>query len=139
MAFRLNPLTGELDLVGSASSTDAQRVVKAYTAQETISALKLVRIQNGSDAYLASPSSTYESARVLGVALNAALTGQTVSVLEFGELTDATFAFTAGVPLFLGSLAAITDVPVTNGFLIKVGYSLGNFKIQVDLGLPIQL
>lgn len=139
MAFRLNPLTGELDLVGSASSTDAQRVVKSYTAQETISALKLVRIQNGSDAYLASPSGTYESARVLGVALNAALTGQSVSVLEFGELTDATFTFTAGVPLFLGALAAITDVPVTNGFLIKVGYSLGNLKIQVDLGLPIQL
>lgn len=136
MAFRFNPTTGQLDVVSeSGPSGPSSTIVSTQTAQETISALKVVR----AGVFIASPTSTYENARALGVAITSATTGNPIQVLEFGELQDPTFVFSAGSPLFLGALGTITDIAPAVGFSVKIGYALGSNKIQVDLLFPIQL
>ena len=139
MSFKFNPTTSQLDLVGSsAAAADVTAIDLTFVANETISALKVVYAVSETDVGVCD-SDVLAKSQALGVALNAATIGQPVAVRTFGLLEDVSFLFLPGDELFVSSNGSITDNPVSTGFHIEIGHSLGTGKIFVQVRRPITL
>ena len=140
--LEINPVTGQLDLVrssgGGASDTSQVKVTK--TASENISALQLVIADGETGVLVAEKNSTFQDAQVLGIALNAATTGNDVEVVTFGEVSDPTFSsLTENNPIFLGDNGSIIQSVTAGDFLTEVGKSIGGNGIFVTIKQPIEL
>lgn len=135
MSYQYNPLTGQLDLntkSGGSNPSDGEKVQKIYTASEDISALRMVRAQTPTSVSIADKD-LLEDARAMGISINAATTGNDVTVVTFGQVDDASFLFSANDCLFLGDDGAITDIPPTTGHNVPIGFGLGNGSIFIDI------
>lgn len=144
MAMRLvfNPFTGNFDWINDASggpSTPSDQVIEQYVPTGTVSALRLVRVNALGEIEVCTPSASYEEARVHGLSLSAGTNPTSIDVLLFGPVSDASFSFTAGVPLFLSTTGTVTDTAPVVGFSVKVGYSLGGNRVQIDPLFPVKL
>ena len=117
----------------------ARTIVDTYIAGEAISALKIVRLDSPTTVKIGDSSSTYEDAKVIGVAISAAALGVNIDVQSFGELNDAFFSFPLNAPLYLSPTGTITDTPPTSGYNVQIGHSLGAGSIFVKVQEPIEL
>lgn len=133
MAFKFNPLTGQLDLVDSTAPSDNLKKI----ASENISALKLVYVDLV-NCYLGDNLDDAKTS-VVGVAINSATTGNEVEVKTNGELQDSFFAFPFGDKLFLGVNGDITNTPPVNGTQVCIGHSLGIGAIFINIESEIIL
>jgi hypothetical protein len=142
MGFKWNPLTGQLDLVNDAGSSQdalsAKTLILEKVASENISALKLVYLDTQASVALAD-NSAEATGTVVGIALNTVLTGGLVRVLVFGILEDAFFNYAINERLFLGSNGEFTTVQPTSGVLTSVGFGLGLGAIQIGIDKPVLL
>ena len=134
MSFRFNPLTGNLDLVGSGNEV----VQFTKVAGENISALRVVR-QSDKDTIVTADSSTYTNSVPLGVSISSGATGVDIEVIQRGQINDFFFNFALNEPLFLGSNGMITVTPPTSGFVTQIGHGLGAGAIYIDLQKPTEL
>lgn len=134
MPFKFNPFTGNFDLVNPEKFEN----IYLKQASEDISALKIVRAISDTQIAIAD-NDTYTKSKAFGVALTASTTGGNVRVQTFGEIKDASFLFPINEPLFLGSNGVITITPPILGFVINIGYSLGNGAIFIDINEQIEL
>lgn len=76
--------------------------------------------------------------RVVGVSSNAAAEGDPVTIIERGRMADASFAFTPGLPVFLGLDGALTQTPpAAPGFILQIGAATAPDVLQVRLAPPI--
>lgn len=107
-------------------------------AAETISALKLVKLDNPTDVSVASID-TCPNATVLGVARIAGTTGANVEIAQSGKLYDSSFNFPVNAPLFLDATGSITDTAPTTGFLTQIGTSGGPGLININITDPVEL
>ena len=142
MGFKWNPLTGQLDLVNDAESSQdalsAKTLILEKIASENISALKLVYLDTQSSVRLADNLSEV-TGTVIGIALNTVLIGGLVRVLVFGILEDAFFNYAINERLFLGSNGEITIVQPASGVLTSIGFGLGSGAIQIGIDKPVLL
>lgn len=138
MSFKFNPITSQLDLVGSNSSGSPTAIDLTFTASETISALKAVYAVDATNVGVVD-STDLSKSQVLGVAVTAATTGQPVTVRIFGVLEDVSFAFASGSELFANALGTIVSTAVGIGFHLEIGHSIGTGKIMVQVRRPITL
>ena len=79
---------------------------------------------------------------VFGMTLNAVSEGGTVDVAICGEFTEPTWAWTLGLPIFLGTNGTLTQtVPTANvaNFSLVVGFPITATKIFVNIREPIFL
>ena len=76
---------------------------------------------------------------MLGISIQAGLTGQDIAVLLFGKIEDASFNFPLNEPLFLDLNGVITSTPPTTDFSVNIGHSLGLGAIFIDIKEPIEL
>lgn len=135
MSLRFNPFTGNLDFdtkTGGSAPSDGEKVQKDFTAGEDISALRMVKYDDPSTVSLADKD-LITDAQTIGMAITAATTGNTVSVVTFGQVDDASFMFPVNTCLFLGDDGAITDIPPTTGHNVPIGIGLGNGSIFIDI------
>lgn len=139
MSLKFNPTTGELDLVGGsgpAPAGSANAITIESTADETISALKLVYFNSATTSMLAD-NTAYTSSLVAGVALNSGVTGNNISIREIGKVEDASFTYSLGQPLFLGNNGSIqTTQPASGNYLTQIGFGLGLGAIYVRINNP---
>ena len=138
MSYRFNPFTGQLDLVGNNGSTtvNADVVDVVFEAAEIIPALKVVY---GSSPSQVSIASSLMPHKPLGLALNAALAGQSVTVRCFGEVSDLSFGFAVDEPLFCNALGNLSSTPVIVGYHTEVAHGLGAGKVFVNVKNQIVL
>jgi hypothetical protein len=108
-------------------------------AGETISAHKLVYINNLGKAMIATSNGTYDESRCVGIARNAVTSGNIGAFIAFGEVTDPIFTFPGGSDLFLGVNGSVTSTPPSSGYLTQVGNSLGSNKILINITKTIVL
>ena len=125
------------------SGVAASSVQLVRVADETIAIGDVVMATSDTNVALATNDGTVQQATVLGIATSAANTGQNVTVVLMGIVTNALFnAFALNAPLFLDVDGAITDdrptAPAAN-FLTVIGKSLGSGSILVSIGQPNQL
>lgn len=110
---------------------EAKRLVITRKAGEQISALKMVRLE-GNQAFVGS-SDSLESSIVVGIALNAASSGEDIIILVYGIHEDSFFGFGPNEALYLSSDGSITEVPPTTGVLVRVGSSLGYGQVLLSV------
>jgi hypothetical protein len=137
-----NPFTGNFDWIDDATggpASPSDQVVESYVPETTVSALRLVRVTASNEIVVCDPNATYEEARLHGVTLSAGTNPTPVDVLLFGPVSDASFSFTAGEPLYLSGTGTVTNTAPSVGYSVKVGYSLGGNRIQIDPLFPIKL
>ncbi len=108
-------------------------------ATETMSAIRLVKLDNPTDVSLATSDSTCPDATVLGVSRTAANATENVEIVTSGKLYDSSFNFPVNSPLFLGINGIITDVAPTTGFLTQIGTSGGPGLINININDPVEL
>lgn len=121
----------------SSTALSAEMLTKTYNAANVIYSGELVMAIDPTTVDLATCTSTVKEATVLGVAMNDAILGGTVTVALFGAVNNAAYSiFTANEPLFLGIDGAITNTrPVgpTAKFLTQIGKALGNNVIFINI------
>jgi len=128
---------------GNVSIADVAREIEVeVVCGEAISALRLFYIGADGKAYLANASTTYENSQCVGMAKNAATTGQVIKGLLFGKIADPFFNFPLNEDLFLSTSGGLTDQdPQGLGLLFqkKVGVSLGAGAIFLNINSTIIL
>lgn len=78
----------------------------------------------------------------IGITTGAASAGDDITMVVFGEMSEPTWAWTPGVPIFLGSGGALTQIPPTTptaDFLVVLGYVPITTKVFVDRQPSIDL
>lgn len=142
MSWKFNPFTTNLDYFEDVAAVDdAKRLSDDKTCGEDISALKLVRAINDDEVVLAKPD-TFSTSKVLGIAIQAGLTGEAITILLFGKVSDPFFNFPVNDPLFLSNNGEITNVPPVLPLQIystNIGHSLGSGAIFINISDPIEL
>jgi len=119
---------------------DSSVAIKQFkTADESISALKLLQGTSNTNVSKAEPNITFIEATVLGLACNAGTTGDNIEVATYGEVSDPSFNFGVNEMLFLGPDGTITATPPTTGVLTRIGYGLGPGRIFLNIEDPICL
>ncbi len=133
--FIFNPLTGEFDLVNNPRSP----LVDDATNSETgpISALKAVYYTGENSVGLADNSIQAKS-YVAGISKNTAVSGENVQVVTKGTLSDPSWSWIPGEPLFVDTLGNITQT-VTSGFRVQIGNAINSNTINIDITEPICL
>lgn len=134
MSYKFNPFTNTMDRV----SEGANAITDSYEADETISALKLVTATSDSNAELARPD-TFANSKVLGLAMTAGNLGDKINVLTFGPIKDPFFTFGLNEELFLGASGVVTNSVTGLVFVTRIGHSLGNGAIFIDIETPIEI
>lgn len=135
MAFKFNPLTGQLDIAGQAAANES--ITKIAT--ETISALKVIYYSSSTECRVSDNNSYIQSVST-GIALNAGLSGAVISILTEGVLSDPSFLYTLNQPLFLGTNGLIqTAQPASGSYLTQIGFGLGAGSIYIRIGNPKSL
>lgn len=141
MPWVFNPFTGSLDFVRKAgtSSNSVAKLIDEYEANETISALKAIKLIDENTCELADSELTFQDAKTVGISLTAGNAGSTIRVQTFGIIEDASFTFPLNAPLFLKTNGAISNTPNTTGYNVQIGHSLGTGAIFINIREPIKL
>lgn len=137
MAYTLNPFTGDL-IPSITDAISAKTLILEKEASENISALKLVYLDSSLSCSLAD-NSISGKVNSCGISINAGILGDTIKILSFGILEDASFLFGVNEPLYLDINGGLTNVPPTTGYLTKIGYGLGAGSIYIKIEKPITL
>ncbi len=108
------------------------------TAGENISAHKGVIVDFASGkAYTADNDTLSHMDNVTGVSVNAANTGDRVTIRTLGRLTDQSFSFSEG-PVFLGSNGALVQSRPSASFLAQLGIAETENTLFVKIERPIK-
>lgn len=110
-----------------------------YPADTALSGHRVVKVEaNGKVAY-ADNTNPADAGQVLGVTLNAALPGDVVNVQVTGELTESSWAWVPGLPVYLGSAGNLTQTLPVMGFQLVVGIAVAPNKLVIGIKQAIIL
>ena len=109
-------------------------LAQTATAGGTISALKCVKVFNGT-ASVVSSNTVVDAGSVVGVATVAGTIGSTITIQTAGPLTDPSFNFVEG-QIWCGADGSLTQTPPASGFTQVIGTSEGTHTIQIDVQQP---
>lgn len=123
-----------LDAVGNPGSN----VVLSLTAGEALSGHKVVRSSGGQALYANSAISSHGAA-VIGITTAAASSGAAVSVQSQGTMTEPSFAFTPGQPIYLSGTGGLSHTPASSGVVLQVAVALTATTIIIDIKQPINV
>lgn len=105
-------------------------------AGQALSALRVVRMVDGSAVY-ANSSDASQAGQAVGVTTQAAASGAVVSVRRDGRMSDSSWNWTYGNPVYFNSTGALTQTPPSTGFVQVVGFPLGTTELIVGFEQPI--
>jgi len=107
-------------------------------AHSILSGGRVVKVAGNDLVDYADKDSTNVS-NVLGITLNAAAQGASVSVQMAGEITEPTWMWTLGLPIFLGNDGQMTQAVPTSGYLLQVAIPVSSTKVNVAIMPAIKL
>jgi hypothetical protein len=110
-------------------------------AGSAVSGHRIITWESG-EARHADPAVLADGRRVIGVSLNAALTGDPVIVRQSGLVIDASLALIPGLPVFLGTDGALTQTPPAApaaAYALRIGSALADDTLLVRISQPISL
>jgi hypothetical protein len=110
-------------------------------AGAAVSGHRVIAWESG-EARHADPTVLSNARRVIGVSLNAALTGDPVTVRQSGLVVDASLALTPGLPVFLGADGTLTQNPPAApaaAYALRIGSALAADTLLVRISQPISL
>jgi hypothetical protein len=91
------------------------------------------------DGNYASKDNSADKFSILGVTQGAVSSGHTTTATTFGAITEPTWTWTPGLPVFLGTNGLLTQTAPTTGFRIIIGRAITATTMFVDISEPIVL
>ncbi len=76
---------------------------------------------------------------VAGITLQAVASGTTVQVQTYGELTETSWNWLVGQPVYLGTAGQLTQTPPSAAFILVVGIPVTATTLLLDIQQPIIL
>lgn len=104
-------------------------------AGETIHGHRAVRIVDG-ELFHPNVFVADHADQVVGIALNSAAIGETVTVRTQGEIIAGFWSWSAGY-VYVGTDGQLTQSPATTGWLLEVGRVKDSTSVDVDIEVPI--
>lgn len=108
----------------------------SLVAATDLIAFKVLTSDATGKATYADAGTLAHAGRVIGVGTVASLTGGSVTIAEDGVLSNAGWAWSPGVPLYLGISGDIVTTQV-GVFSVQIGYAITATSIQVNIGNSI--
>lgn len=108
----------------------------ALPAGQTITAYQVVTTNLAGDIVTADAGTVEHQGRVIGVALNSAITGATVAIADSGVVTNAGWSWTPHAVLYVGLNGTISTEQV-GAFSQNLGYSISATEIFIRLGRSV--
>jgi hypothetical protein len=128
----------DIQTLGLQIAQAAEPYLDLYTADEALSALRVVRLAAAGHVVLARPPELQAQAPV-GVTTAAAMMGGQVELRTHGEMQDASWSWTVG-PVLLSRDGVLTQSqPAGIGFLVVIGFATASDTLLVRIGAPLQL
>jgi hypothetical protein len=106
---------------------------------EAIGGHSLIATNSAGLAVKANPSDLSAAHRVLGITASAAGAGSTITVINQEFIDEPSWAWSPGLPLFLGGNGLLTHSPPTSGFLLRAGTAITATRAYIDIQQPIIL
>lgn len=126
---------GEMGPAGPEGPAGISQAIIVKNADENISAYRAV-VSNGADGVLRAQNTDFAHRNgIIGISTNAAIINDSVTVQKFGELTFAGWAWTPGLPIFVGVNGQLTQTPPANPAVFSqiVAQALTATKIDILL------
>ncbi len=105
------------------------------TASENLGGHRVVTVEG----YYASNQVSTDKFKVLGVTTGAASIGGTATIATFGTITESSWNWTVGNPVFLSTNGQLTQTPPTTGFRTIIGKPETATKLFINISEPITL
>ena len=113
-----------------------------YSAAQPISGHRAVMLNGAGEVTYPSAANLSDASLVLGVSTNAASTGQAVTVVRTGEVTEPSWNWVGRNPVYLGIDGVLTqNVPVLPAslFSLVIGIPISPTKLFVNVQQPLVL
>jgi hypothetical protein len=130
-------LSSPMVSVNASFTADATAVVLNMTVGQNVNAYQAVAVHADGLAYIADAGNTADAGRIVGIAITSATTGNSLTVVQMGEIDNAGFLFTPGVRVYLGTSGALVQTPNAGAFELPLGVALSASKLEAQIGLPI--
>lgn len=109
----------------------------SYPAGQNIFTGRVV-IVDGGKVYLFQPANMAHSGRAYGIALSSGVENESITIQTAGEISDASFSFTADTMLWAWADGEIkNDVQIGVPIIQKAGVATGNEKIKIDFSTQL--
>lgn len=110
-----------------------------FTADGALSGHRAVRPTTAGAVGYASSAVAADANSVLGITTGAAATGAAINVQASGEMTEVSWNWTPGLPVFLGTNGLLTQTPPVSGFQLVLGVAISPTKLAINIKQPIVL
>ena len=110
-----------------------------YQSDTTMSGHRVVKMEANGKVGYADSANVPDAGQVLGVTLNAALPGDVVNVQVTGELTESSWTWVPGGPVYLGTAGTLTQMLPVAGFQLVVGIAVAPDKLVIGIKQAIIL
>jgi hypothetical protein len=133
---------GDITVSGSGAnwainpSAKTQTVTQSYLAGASLSALRLVKL-NTSNQLVYADSST--DATVLGLTFQAVSSGVAPITVLNGLVTDSSWNWARGAPLYLGSNGQISASIPSSGFIVPIGNAEAPTIVNINIFQGVQI
>ena len=122
--------------VGAPGATGYSADITKRTSAVILSGHRLVSLDgNGSLVY----ADKDFSASVFGMTLNSSIALEITNVQTRGEVTEPSWNWIIGQPVFLGSAGMLSQVIPTSGCVLQVATATAVNKVFIDIKIPIVL
>lgn len=85
----------------------------------------------------ASKDNADDKFNILGITQGAVISGGTATVTTYGVITESSWNWTAGLPVFLSTNGQLTQSAPTSGFRLIIGRAKSATTLFVDISEPI--
>ena len=120
-------------LQGTLNVTTLVGTTATVTAAEALGGHRVVTMSGN----YASKDISADKFNVLGVTQGAVISGATATVTTFGEITEGSWNWTAGLPVFLSTNGLMTQTAPATGFRLIIGRAKSATTLFVDISEPI--
>ena len=128
-----------IGLPGSSVSAGASSyVAQTQIASESIGGHTVVYMSPTGVAK-ASSSVINTANKILGLTYTSVVNGQPVEVVTSGTITEPSWNWIIGDPIFLSTNGTLTQTLPTSGYILQIGVATNTNIINIDLKLPIIL
>ena len=135
--FHSGPNDGGRISYGSGSGASYEAV--QYTAGETLSGHVVVVLNDSGEVVKADNTNADHLYRIAGITTQAISSGAVGYVQTYGQLTEPTWSWTMGLPVYMSTTGGLTQTPPSTGFLLKIGTPEDATTLFIRIGEPIQL
>lgn len=116
-------------------------VPTTYTAGVNLSGQRVVVLDESRNAIYADNTVASHALTIFGLTKGAALLGEQVEILRNVEVTEPTWNWMSGMPIYLGTNGLMTQTAPTSPalFSLCVGFATATNRMLIQIGSPIFL